>query len=253
MMSKLKIRANLVHIGLVVLFGFSSVVVADELPSIEKRVDAFNQEMMKQKDAPKLSESDMAVMKTAADDLAKAFPNPGLPLGSIAPDFTLKNAHGKTVSLSSYLKKGPVIVVFYRGAWCPYCNIHLHALLESEPTFKKYGASLLAVTPQTPDKSLGQVKKDKFPFEILSDLNYDVAKAYNLYFEITPELHAFYKSKFGLDIEAFNGKGRLGLPVPATFVLNQGGKIVALHAELDYKTRMEPADIVAALKTINRK
>jgi len=252
-MRKSKIRTNLVHLGLVALLGFSSIVVADELPSIEKRVDAFNQEMMKQKDAPKLSESDMAVMKTAADDLAKTLPNPGLALGSIAPDFTLSNAHGKKVSLSSYLKKGPVIVVFYRGAWCPYCNIHLHALLESEPAFKKYGASLIAVTPQTPDKSLGQVKKDKFPFEILSDLNYEVAKAYNLYFKITPELHAFYKSKFGLDIEAFNGKGRLGLPVPATFVLNQGGKIVALHAELDYKTRMEPAAIVAALKTINRK
>jgi len=232
---------------------YSHIVFADELPSIQKRVDVYNQEKMKHKDAPKMSEADMALMKKAADDLEKSFPNPGLPLNSLAPDFELKNAYGKKVSLSSYLKKGPVVLVFYRGAWCPYCNIHLHALLESEATFNKYGAALIAVTPQTPDKSLGQVKKDKYPFEILSDLNYTVAKAYNLYFEVTPELHAFYKSKFGLDIEAFNGKGRLGLPVPGTFVINQAGKIVALHAKLDYKTRMEPSEIVKALKTINKK
>ncbi len=240
-------------ITIFVLFIFSSIVLADDLPSVEKRVDAYNQKMMKQKDGPKMSDADMAVMKKAADNLAKELPNPGLPLNSIAPDFELNNAHGNKVKLSAYLKKGPVVLVFYRGAWCPYCNIHLHALLESEPTFKKYGASLIAVTPQTPDKSLGQVKKDKYPFEIVSDLNYEVAKAYNLYFEVIPELHNLYKTKFGLDIEAFNGKGRVGLPVPGTFVLNQAGKIVALHAELDYKTRMEPSEIVKALKTINKK
>ncbi len=253
MRSKFKIKYNLVSIVFIIQLSFGSVVNADELPSIKNRVDALNKEMMNNKDAPAMSKNDMALMKKAADDLAKALPNPGLPLGSVAPEFTLSNASGKKVSLSSYLKQGPVVLVFYRGAWCPYCNIHLHTLLESEPSFKKYGASVIAVTPQTPDKSLGQVKKDKFPFEILSDINYDVAKAYNLYFEVTPELHALYKSKFGIDIEAFNGKGRLGLPVPATFVLNQAGKIVALHAELDYQTRMEPADIVMALKTINRK
>jgi len=252
-MSILTSKNYLVAISTFLLLIFSSVVVANELPSVKKRVDAFKQKMMKQKDASKLSEKDMALMKKASDDLAKTLPNPGLPVGSIAPGFKLTNAHGMQVSLASYLKKGPVVVVFYRGAWCPYCNIHLHTLLESEPTFKRYGASLIAVTPQTPDKSLGQVKKDKYPFEILSDLNYDVARAYNLYFEVTPELHAFYKTKFGLDIEAFNGKGRLGLPVPGTFVLNQAGKIVASHAELDYKTRMEPSDILRALKTINKK
>jgi len=253
MNNKSNLKEKIQYINLIVLFCFSSVAVADELPNFKNRVDTFNTEMKKQKNAPKLNKSDMAIMKKGADELAKILPNPGLPIGSVAPDFSLRNAHGKQISLSNYLKRGPVILVFYRGAWCPYCNLHLHALLESEPTFRKYKASLIAVTPQTPDKSLGQVKKDKFPFEIVSDLNDEVAKAYNLYFEVSPELHAFYKSRFGLDLEAFNGKGRLGLPVPATFVLNQAGKIVALHAELDYTTRMEPADIVQALKKINLK
>ena len=236
-----------------ILLLINGTLLASELPSVKKRVEAFNQESAKQKGGPKLTEKDMTVMKKAADDLAKTLPNPGLAVGTVAPDFILGNADGKQISLSSYLKKGPVVLVFYRGAWCPYCNIHLHALLESLPAFKKYGAQLIAVTPQTPDKSLGQVKKDKFSFEILSDLNYKVAKAYHLYFEVTPELHSLYKSKFGLDIESFNGKGRLGLPVPGTFVINQGGKIVAMHAELDYKERMEPEAIVNALKTMNKK
>lgn len=222
----------------------------DSVPSIQQRVDAYNKKAMNSKDGPKLSEQDMAVMKKAADDLAKTLPDPGLKVGDTAPDFVLGNANGKPVSLSSKLKEGPVVLIFYRGAWCPYCNIQLHALQESLPAFKKHGAQLVAVTPQTPDKSLAQVNKDKYPFEILSDLEYKVAKDYKLYFEVPLELHEFYKKKFGLDIEVFNGKGRLGLPVPGTYVINTDGKIVAVHAELDYKQRMEPKAILEALKSI---
>jgi len=247
-------QKNIVSV-LVISLGLlvNGTVFAKELPSIKKRVAEFNQKMAKQKNGPKLSAKDMALMKTSADDLAKKLPNPGLKLGMMAPDFSLGNAYGKQVNLSSYLKKGPVVLVFYRGAWCPYCNIHLHALLESVPVFKKYGAEVIAVTPQTPDKSVEQVKKDPLSFELLSDLNYDVAKAYNLYFDVAPELHTFYKSKFGIDLEAYNGKDRLGLPVPGTFVINRQGKIVAMHAELDYTKRMEPDEILKVLKKIDTK
>ena len=95
------------------------------------------------------------------------------------------------------------------------------------------------------------MNKDKYPFEILSDLEYEVAKTYKLHFDVPQELHEFYKKKFGLDIEVYNGKGRLGLPVPGTFVINKDAKIIAVHAELDYKQRMEPAAILQALKSIN--
>lgn len=222
----------------------------DSVPSIKQRVDEFNKNMMNSKDGPKLSEDDMAIMQKAAADLEKTLPNPGLKVGDTAPDFTLGNADGKKISLSSKLKEGPVVLIFYRGAWCPYCNIQLHALQETLPAFKKHGAQLVAVTPQTPDKSAEQVKKDKYPFEILSDLDYKVAKNYKLYFDVPMNLHEFYKKKFGLDIEVYNGKGRLGLPVPGTYVINKEGKIVAVHAELDYKQRMEPAAILQVLKSI---
>ena len=243
-----KYSTLLVITGVAMLFmGCTS---EDSVPSIQKRVDDYNNKMIRSKDGPKLSEQDMAVMQKAADDLAKTFTDPGLKVGDMAPDFSLSNANGKPVSLSSKLKQGPVVLIFYRGAWCPYCNIQLRALHESIPAFKKYGAQLIAVTPQTPDKSLEQVNKDKYPFEILSDLEYKVAKTYRLYFEVPMELHEFYKDKFGLDIEAYNGKGRLGLPVPGTFVINTDSKIIATHAELDYKQRMEPKAILQALKSI---
>jgi len=252
-----RIKQNQVGLQFAVLVSMSLAMFItgctseDGLPNIKQRVDEFNQQISSNKDAPKLTEQDMAVMKKAADDLEKSLPDPGLNVGDTAPDFTLGNANGKPVSLYSKLKEGPVVLIFYRGAWCPYCNIQLHALNESLPAFKKQGAQLVAVTPQTPDKSLGQVNKDKYPFEILSDLEYEVAKTYKLHFDVPQELHEFYKKKFGLDIEVYNGKGRLGLPVPGTFVINKDAKIIAVHAELDYKQRMEPAAILQALKSIN--
>jgi len=133
---------------LIVASVFAMLFIActseDSVPSIKQRVDEYNKKAMSSKDGPKLSEQDMAVMKKAADDLAKTLPDPGLKVGDTAPDFVLGNANGKSVSLSSKLKDGPVVLIFYRGAWCPYCNIQLHALQESLPAFKKQGAQLVA-------------------------------------------------------------------------------------------------------------
>jgi len=108
---------------------------------------------------------------------------------------------------------------------------------------------LITMTPQTPDKSAEKIKKDKFPFEVLNDLNSQVMKVYQLYFELPDDLIAVYK-KHKFDIEAFNGKGRAVLPVPGTFVINQQDIVVAKQAEADYKKRMEPADIIKALQKI---
>ena len=218
------------------------------LPNIAERVKDLDKQLYTGKNALKVEPQDLAIMTKAAEDLAIALPNPGLKVGAKAPNFSLKNAHGETVKLRSVLRKGPVILVFYRGAWCPYCNLELHALNESLPSFKKYGASLIAITPQTPDKSLAQLDKDGYPFEILSDLDDKVMKAYKLYWEVPPELDAAYKHSFGLDIAAYNGNGRRGLPVPGTFVIDKSGIVRAAFANTDYKKRMEPADILDALQ-----
>lgn len=220
-----------------------------ELPSIEAEVKKMAEAQKKDQKAANISPEDKAVMETAAKDLQKTLPNPGLKVGVKAPDFTLVSAFGKKITLSSQYKKGPVVLTFYRGAWCPYCNIELRALKLSNPHFKKYNAVVIAVTPQQPDKSLAQVKKSGFPFEILSDLDSNVMKQYNLYFELSPALDKVYK-KLGLDIEKFNGKGRTVLPVPGTFVIDTKGIIRASFSDLDYKKRMEPKVIVEALKKL---
>ena len=191
----------------------------------------------------------MAVMEKAGNDLATSLPDPGIKVGEKAPDFTLNNALGKPVSLKEKLLDGPVVLVFYRGAWCPFCNMHLHVLQKSLPEFKNYGAQLITITPQTPDKSVEQFKEKGYPFEVLSDLDSKVMKDYRLYFELPDDLVEVYK-KHGLNIEAFNGKGRSVLPIPGSFVIDTNGIVRAMHAETDYKKRMEPSAIIDALKQL---
>jgi peroxiredoxin len=231
----------------------SQLVVAAELPEntdISQQVQAFFTEFQKSEAAKKLSKEDWATFEKDKKELAAKMPNPGLKVGDKAPDFKLKNAFGKNVSLSSMTKEGPVILVFYRGGWCSICNIQLHSLNASLPTFKKYGAQLLAVTPQKPDRSKEQIKKDGYPFEVVSDLDYSVLKDYKLYFEMSKHIKKLYIDKFGLDLANFNGKGRYGLPVPATYIIDKKGIIRAAYARTDYTKRMEPKAILAALKKL---
>lgn len=221
--------------------AFSSV--ASYQKALEERM-----EKMKNKKSSWTKE-EIQLMKTESEKLLNALPNPGVQVGKKAPNFSLVNADGKTVSLESELAKGPVVLVFYRGAWCPFCNMHLRALKESLPEFQKFGAQLVAITPQTPDKSQKQFEAEGSPFEILSDLNNQTMKSYNLYFEPSKALVDVYKSH-GLDLEGFNGNGRTGLPVPGTFIIDQKGIVRAMKAQTDYKIRMEPAEIVKALSSL---
>ena len=222
---------------------------AEELirvPNLQSRIAEFQA----QHRGPGPNEQQRAVMNKAAEDLAAALPTPGLVVGTRAPDFALPGAYGETVRLSEQLTQGPVVLAFYRGAWCPYCNLQLRALKESQPHFERYRAQLIAITPQTPDRSHQQYRKDDYPFQILSDLDDSVMKAYNLYFEVPEALRSVYIQDFNLDIAAYNGNGRYGLPVPGTFIIDRQGIIRAVFADTDYKKRMEPADIVEALAGI---
>lgn len=215
--------------------------------SYEEKLKQFNEERKSSKS--KMTDEDRLVMKNAGEYLMNHLPNPGFNVGDKAPNFALANAFGKTIKLEDELKKGPVVLVFYRGAWCPYCNLHLRALQESLPEFTKYGARLITITPQTPDKSAEQLKEDGFQFEVLSDLDSSVMKNYNLYFELPNDLVAVYK-KFGINIETYNGNGRNVLPVPGSFVIDQKGVIRSTQSSTDYKKRMEPKAMVEALKLI---
>ena len=233
--------------SLILFLSIATAANADA--SLAEQINQYMQQQANNKNAPKFTDSDRKIMTDAATELTKAMPDPGLKAGTRAPGFTLPNAYGKKVSLAGLLAKGPVIINFYRGAWCPFCNLELRELSKNIKQFKKYGASIISITPQQLDKSLAQLKKEKFPFDILSDLDSSVIKKYKLFFILPDELIKLYK-KLGLNIELFNGKGRNELPVPGTYIVDKKGIIRAAFADTDYKKRMEPQAIIEVLKKL---
>ncbi|MFG2138932.1 peroxiredoxin-like family protein [Streptomyces sp. NPDC048650] len=166
--------------------------------------------------------------------------------GARAPRFTLPAADGTTVALETLLADGPVVLTFYRGAWCPFCNLALRALQQRHDEITARGARLVAVSPQIPDESLSVAEKHDLTFPVLSDLGSDTAKQYGLSFDLTPELAAVYDS-LGFDLQRVNGGHPHTLPVPATYVIDRDATIRWAFVDTDYKARAEPSDILAAL------
>jgi peroxiredoxin len=176
---------------------------------------------------------------------------PGLSMGDKAPDFTLPDPLGRPVSLQARLATGPVVLVFYRGEWCPFCNVHLRALQRVLPEIKARSASVLAISPQAPDHALSITEKAGLAFEVLSDLDQEVIKAYKLQFTAPDDLQDLIINVFRTDLRDHTADGSWRLPVPATFVVDRAGVVRDAHVSADFRTRMEPAAIVAALAEIH--
>jgi peroxiredoxin len=183
----------------------------------------------------------------AIKDIEASGTVPGLSVGETAPDFTLPDHLGRPVCLHDRLATGSVVLVFYRGEWCPFCNVHLRALQEALPEIKAKGASLLAISPQAPDHALSIIEKAGLGFEILSDVDQEVIKAYNLQFTSPADLQDLIVNVFRTDLRAHTADGSWRLPVPATFVVDHTGMVRAAHVSADFRTRMEPGTILAAL------
>jgi len=169
-------------------------------------------------------------------------------VGDIAPNFTLKNAAGEDVSLESRLDEGPVVLVWYRGGWCPYCNITLQRLQSELPNFQKHNASLIAITPEVPDSSLSTTEKHDLEFDVLSDMGHKVSEKYGVVFQLTDEVAARYEKSFGLT--EYNGDSSKKLPLAATYVIDTNGKITYAFVDADYRNRAEPRDIIEALEKL---
>ena len=179
--------------------------------------------------------------------IANAAEVKGLSPGDRAPDFNLPNAFGKKVSLSEALKSGIVIVKFYRGEWCPICNLDLREIQNHLPQIKALGATLMAISPQRPDDALTATQKNELEFEVLSDADQEVIKAYNLQFDPGEDYHQ------RRDLSVLNGEGLKTLPVPATFIINTDRIIKAAHVEANYTERMSPLEIINVLKGMANK
>lgn len=172
--------------------------------------------------------------------------------GDRAPDFALPDARGESIRLSTLLARGPVVLSFYRGGWCPYCNLELRALQRSLKEFQGLGASLVAVSPQTPDASLSTAEKNALAYPVLSDVGGTVAKAFGIAFDLTEELRPVY-ARFGHALPEVNGDESWVLPIPATYVIDRDGTIVLAYVDTDYRNRLEPSDIVATLTTLAKR
>lgn len=167
-------------------------------------------------------------------------------VGEKAPNFTLNNALGEPVQLNDYLKKGKVVLTWYRGGWCPYCNLTLNQLQQELPNFKANGASLIALTPELPDKSISTAEKNDLAFEVLSDIGNEVADEYGIVFKLTDEVAEMYNKSF--DMNSYNGDKSNELPLAATYIIDENGEIIYAFLDADYRNRAEPSELTEFLK-----
>jgi peroxiredoxin len=166
--------------------------------------------------------------------------------GSSAPDFALPDQNGDTVQLSKLLRGGPAVVTFYRGGWCPYCNLQLRAYQAVLPDIAARGATLVAISPQTPDFTLSTVQEKGLAYPVLSDVGNYVARRYGLVFVLSEALQGLQK-KFGNEIPRFNGDESWELPMPGTFIISSDGIVRLASVDSDYRRRLEPAAILDRL------
>lgn len=179
--------------------------------------------------------------------IANASQVKGLHQGDIAPDFTLPDALGRPVTLSETLTQGRVIIKFYRGEWCPICNLDLREAQSRLSEIKSYGTSLMAISPQKPDDALTIKEKNSLAYPVLSDIDQEVIKSYHLQFDPGTDYHN------RRDLTQLNGDGSKTLPVPATFIINSDRKIEVAHVEADYTQRLGIDEILSELKKLTQK
>lgn len=173
-----------------------------------------------------------------------------LKVGQKAIDFELPNQEGESVSLKKLLSQGPVVVTFYRGDWCPYCNLQLRALQARLEEIQALGATLVAISPQVPDGSLTKSEISEMNFTVLSDQNAKVASQYGVAWEVPEFLLDHMRVDRNLDLEKINNGNSSVLPIPATFIIGADGIITWNYVNVDYRTRSEPEEIIEALKKL---
>jgi peroxiredoxin len=216
--------------------------------SLQAKLDSFKADFEAGKPPYNVPPSVIETMHRATAELiASGAASGAKKAGDKAPAFSLKDPEGNIVSSAELLKKGPLIVSFYRGVWCPYCNMELQALEAAKPEFEKRGASLVAISPQTPPNSRKSVRQNKLSFPILSDAKGEVAVAFGLRFQLPDYLVELYKGLKN-DLPTFNDDPSWTLPMPARYVIGQEGTILYADVNPDYTRRPEPEDLIPALQ-----
>lgn len=195
------------------------------------------------------SEALNAIQESIEDLSRSGIDARSLKVGDVVSDFELPNAVGKMVQLKTLLDKGPVVVTFYRGGWCPFCSAELQAYEQVFEEIGKLGATVVAISPQTPDNSLTMTEKEELTFEVLSDVHNEVARTFGIVYHVQDELQSLYED-LGLDLPAFNGDSSFDLPVPATYVIDKVGMVRLAFVDPDYTRRLDPSDVLSVLRSL---
>lgn len=165
------------------------------------------------------------------------------------PRFSLPNAGGNAVDSETLLARGPLVISFYRGGWCPFCNLQLCAFQSVLPDIRSLGADFVAISPQVPDEALSMAAKASLTFEVLSDTGNSLASHLGLVFDLPDSVKDIYLS-MGIDLDRINGSSYWSLPMPATYVVDTNSTIVDVHVHADYRVREEPDEVIKVLRSL---
>src|SRR5271155_1760855 len=216
---------------------------ATSATSLKDSIAAFTANMAKKAPAEVIATLGAEIRKLAESGIAAG----ALQVGAKAPGFALPDARGKLVTLSGVLARGPAIVTFYRGGWCPFCDLQLRSYQGVLAQIHDLGAELLAISPQTPDYALSDVEKKQLTFPVLTDKGNAVAREFKLVFALSDELKKL-QTHFGSVLPKFNGDESWELPMPGTFVLDRHGTVRFASVDPNWMVRVEPATILEALR-----
>ena len=184
----------------------------------------------------------LLIMVSFAQKDATVYPD-GLKVGTLAPNFKAVDNAGKPFSLKKELKKGEVVIIFYRGQWCPYCNKELSQLNDSLSLITAKGATVVAISPETNENIAKTVTKTKATFPVISDKDLSILKAYKVNYAVEGKMLEMYK-KYKIDLNQANGNNGAVLPVPATYIIGKDGIIKYVFFNPDYKVRATVGDIL---------
>jgi peroxiredoxin len=232
------------------VYRWSETIVKDEsmkndigTTSLADQIAAFTAGMAKAVPPDVIAVLGAELKKSAESGIAKK----ALQVGEKAPDFSLPDARKQEISLAGLLARGPAVVTFYRGGWCPFCNLQLRAYQSVLPEIRGLGAELVAISPQTIDYVLSDVEQKGLVFPVLSDLRNSIARQYGLVYALSDALKQL-QQKFNNPIPKFNGDDSWELPMPGTFLIDPHGIVRLAHVDPNYMKRLEPAAILDALR-----
>jgi peroxiredoxin len=214
-------------------------------PTLKSSIDTFMQGVAKQAPPEVLTGLGAEIQKLAESGIARH----ALHVGAKAPDFTLPDAQGRPMTLSALLAKGPAVITFYRGSWCPFCDLQLRAYQGALGAFHDLGAELVAISPQMPDYALSDVEKKQLTFPVLTDNGNRVAREFKLVFALSDALRKL-QTHFGSVVPRFNGDDSWELPMPGTFVLDPQGVVTFASVDPNWMVRVEPTAILDALRAV---